>query len=92
MLVSLLQGKSLKSKGLELAFLLRFQGMSHLSLTEETPKIDVKTDIQEPEKESIKTERDIRIKGSSFDVNIAVEDETYFNANLISEYSTKVLM
>ena len=74
MFVSLLQGNSLKSKGLELALLLRFQ----LTLTAETPKIDVKTDIQEPEKESIKAERDIQIKGATFvsnGYNVAIEDD-----------------
>ena len=78
MFVSLLQGSGLKTNELELALLLRFQGVSDLTLTAETPKIDVKTDIQEPEKESIKAERDIQIKGASFvstGYNMAIEDD-----------------
>ena len=76
---SLLQGNCFKSKGLELALLLHFQGVSDLSLTAETPKIDVKADIQEKEKDNIKEERNIPMKGTRLEVNneekMAIKDD-----------------
>ena len=76
---SLLQGNVWKSKGLELAFLLHFQDMSHLSLAEETSKVDLETDFQETEKEkNIKAERGFQIRGVSFvnnDNNTTIEGD-----------------
>ena len=78
MFVSILEGKILKPKGVALALLLNFQGMSDLSFTVDTDEIDIKADIHKTEKESIKAERAIQTKGASFvnnDNNIAVEDD-----------------
>ena len=75
---SLLQGKGLRSKELELALLLCFQGVADLTLTAETDVKNIKANVQEREKGSIKKERDIKIKGASFvncaDDNIGIED------------------
>ena len=75
---SLLQGKGLRSKELELALLLCFQRVGNLVLTAETDVKNIKVNVQEREKGSIKKERDIKIKGASFvnctDDNIGIAD------------------
>ena len=79
-MVSLLEGKRLKSKELELAFLLRFQGVpADSSLETEAVEIDVEAGVQEKEKEStMKREVNIQMKGENFvdnGENVGTENE-----------------